>query len=97
MAKVDRIALNERIVFFYLNKTNKNKYLTFKHFKEEGVPKTTIYNVMRKYDETGMYEDLPRSGRPPKLNDKKVNQLVKIFNNKCNIGQRNVARQMGVS
>ena len=34
---------------------------------KEKVPRQTIYSIIRKYEESGLIGDKPRSGRPKKL------------------------------
>jgi len=97
MGKFDREALSKRIVSFYIDRSGLSKYLTCQHFKKEGVPKSTIYNVIAKYEKHGCYEDLPRSGRPPKMDDKKVKRLTKMLNNTSGLGQRFLASHFKVS
>lgn len=88
MAKVDREALQKRIVNFYL-KNEKNKSMTVFHFKQEKIPPKTVYSILAKYDKCGTVGDLPRSGRPPKLD---VNKVGRMFNNKDGVSQRKAAR-----
>jgi transposase len=96
MTKVDREALAKRIVSFYANKAGLSKSLTCQHFTREGIPRTTIYNIIAKYEKYGKYEDLPRSGRPPKINTQKVKRLEKMVNNTSGIGQSTLANKFGV-
>ena len=39
-----------------------------KHFQTEGVPRRTIYNIIKSYEGDLPCEDKPRQGRPAKLN-----------------------------
>ena len=40
-----------------------------KHFQTEGVPRRTIYNIIKHYESGLPCEDKPRQGRPAKLNE----------------------------
>jgi len=42
--------LRERVVTFYLKQYPKPKSYTVKHFIEEGVPQSTIYNIIKNYN-----------------------------------------------
>ena len=96
MTKIDREARAKRIVSFYESVANNSKFLTYQHFKIEGISKSTIYYIINKYEKYGCYEDMHRSGRPPKMNKKKVKRLSKIVNNSSGIGQRDLGRQFNV-
>ena len=77
MANFERTVLRKRIVSFYLSQTSNRKYFTYLHFKEEGEPSSTIYSIISKYEKTGEYEDLSRSGRPARPSNFPVD-LVKV-------------------
>lgn len=44
----------------------------------EDISYTTAQNIMAKYRATGSTRNLPRSGRPPKVNERDVRRLVRI-------------------
>ena len=46
-------SLKTGIIEFYKLNLSKGKAYTFKHFKNGGVDKTTIYRWLKKFDETG--------------------------------------------
>ena len=47
-----------------------------------GCNQTSISRLIKKYSTTGVLEDLPRSGRPTKLNKKKLDELKIIIKRK---------------
>ena len=51
---------------------------------------------MKKYLQHGTTKDLPQSGQPFKLFDKKINGPVEFVNNQCGLSQRKLARQFRV-
>ena len=93
MAKFDREALAKRIVSFYLKQEANAKFLTYQQFRNEGIPKWTIYYAIRRYEKTGSYTDLPRSGRPPAMTKENVKRLVRILDNTTAIGQHYLAKK----
>jgi len=44
-----------------------------------GIPSSTCNSIYRKWKETGDIVDLPRSGRPRKINEKEEKNLLKQF------------------
>ena len=96
MTKVDREALQKRIVNFYLSNSTYGKVYTANHFKKEGVCERTIYSIITKYEKHGVTGDLSRSGRPAKMNKNKVKRLENMVNNKSGIGQRTLGSKFGV-
>ena len=77
MTKIDREARAKIIVSFYESVANNSKFLTYQLFKMEGISKSLIYYIINQYEKYGCYEDMHRSGRPPKMNKKKVKRLFK--------------------
>nr|XP_047142520.1 uncharacterized protein LOC124816838 [Hydra vulgaris] len=94
MTRFDREALAKRIVTFYENCSSDKKKLTYKHFKNKGIPKSTIFSILARYEN---YNDLVRSGCPPKMDKKKVKRLTKMLNNSTGISQKYLASYFKVN
>jgi transposase len=67
------------------------------HFQKKGIPRRTVYNVIQKYGEYNCHEDLPRSGRPPKMDTIKVKRLSKMIDNTSGIGQNTLSATFNVN
>ena len=82
MTRLQREELQRHVVQFYIDIAGKKKNVTVEHFLEEKVPRQTIYNIIKKYDEFGRIGDKPRSGRPKKLSQGELTRLKRLFNHK---------------
>ena len=54
-----------------------------KHFQTEGVPRRTIYNIIKSYEGGIPCEDKPRQGRPAKLNKRQLRKLKDSARKSC--------------
>ena len=77
MAKADCEVLQKRILQFYLQAGARSKATTVNHFREEEDSRTTVFSIIRKYQESGIVGDRPRSGRPATVSTAKNKQNVK--------------------
>ena len=68
-----------------------------KHFQTEGVPRRTIYNIIKSYEGGLSCEDKPRQGRPAKLNKQQLQKLKDSAENHVGISQRQLAKKFKVS
>jgi transposase len=82
MTKEERECLQKRIAQYYINISRKNKSATASHFLQEGVPRSTIYSIIKKYEDSNCVGDKARSGRPKKLSPSKLIQLKSMVNHK---------------
>ncbi len=58
--------------------------------KKQNVPQSTICYILKKYLQCGTTKDLPRSGRPVKLSDKNLDNLIKSVNNVTESSKTNI-------
>jgi hypothetical protein len=63
---------------------------------KQGVPRRTVYNILNKFLKYGQTKFLPKTGRPFKLSNKDLNQLVKSVNNRSGVSQRKLAKRFKV-
>lgn len=74
------------------------KKFTVKHFQDEGIPKSTIYRILKEHDEGLPWKRKPGSGRPAKiLTQKKLKQIVKAFDGSDKLSMRTGASRFGIS
>ncbi len=88
-----REALAKLFVIFYQNHKTNSKKSTISHFSKTGIPRSTLYRILKKYTKHAKTTFFPKSGRPPKISNRQVQSLVKKVNNKAGISQRKLARQ----
>jgi transposase len=91
MAQKEREALAKLVVTFDKNQTNTSKKSTISHFVKAGIPRSTLYRILKKYAEHGTTTFFPKSGRPAKISTQQVKSLVKKVNNKTGVSQRKLA------
>lgn len=66
-------------------------------FKDKPITARTIYNVLRDCREGKEQENKKKSGRPPSLGNRAVQNLLKGAKNKIGSSQRKLSRKYGVS
>ncbi len=62
-----------------------------KHFQIEGVPRSTIYDIIKRFEHDLPFENKPRKERPCKLNTKRQQNLKDSAENRVGISQRKLA------
>ncbi|CAM4988281.1 unnamed protein product [Rotaria socialis] len=65
-------------------------------FKKEGCCYSTVYRVIQRYVQFKVTTDLPRSGRPRKLNNKQMKSIAFTVNNNSGISHRILSRRYNV-
>ena len=65
--------------------------------KKMGRNPTTIRRFIAKYKKTGNIENLPRSGRPPVLNDDEKNQLINEITKNRRVPLHEVVNTLGLN
>ena len=96
MTRAEREALSQRIYNFYHDAANNSVKTTVNYFKKQNIPQRTIYNILKRYLTYNTTKDRVRSGRPVKLCDKNLTDIVKSVNNRCGISQRKIGRRFNV-
>ena len=86
--------LRARVYNFYSKNIQSGKLYTVRHFMAEGVPKTTLYDILRRYDNNLSPTRQPRSGGSnAKLTPRNLTTLERQFDNKDGISQRQAAKR----
>ncbi len=67
MTRSERECLAKHIVRHYVHIANRQKRITVNHFLQEGIPRLSIYRIIKNFEESGAVGDKPRMGRPKKL------------------------------
>lgn len=97
MKRNEREQLAKRVVTHHINMSNYYKKSTVFHFVKAGIPRSTIYRILTKYDEHGQTSFLPKSGRSTETSDKLLKSLVKLVDNKTGISQRKLGQRFSVA
>ena len=84
-----------RICHYFENCVSLDKFKTFCHFSEEGVPKSTIYRVLSRYVATGEAKYRHNKGRRAiKSSPRKLVKVGKIFTKNPSISVRQAAKKL---
>ena len=97
MTKSERETLQKRIVQFHISYAKNKKNVTVNHFMKEKIPRQTIYSIIRKYEEFGLIGDKPRSRRPKKLCQQRLDRLKQLVNHKTGVSLRLLVPKFKVS
>ncbi len=77
MRRSERQALTKIVVHFYGNIANFNKVLTVKHFLRESDRRSTLYQIIKRYEASGSAQFKPMTGRKPSVSTDKMKKKVK--------------------
>ena len=94
LTKLARVKLRER-VYSLLGRMSKSEVV--KHLVRENIPRRTVYDIINRKENGLPAEDMPRKGRPPKMNQTKLAELQKSAQNKVGVSQRKLAKKFSVS
>ena len=70
--------------------------MTVNHFLQERIPRPTIYWIIKKFEESGVIGDKPRSGRPDKLSKQQLTRLKRLTDLKTSISLRKIPPKFDV-
>jgi len=97
-SKRKEIDTRNRVYKFYSDNKNNGKIFTVNHFLAENVPRSTIYDIIKRVEDEIGPDRKPGSGRKPKIMTKSgIDKLCKMFDHKCGISQRKAAKKMKCS
>ena len=68
-----------------------------KHFQMKGIPRSTIYSIVKRYENGLSFEEKARTYRPSKLNEESQDKLKKMLEDQVEISQRQLAKEFSVS
>jgi hypothetical protein len=86
-----------RVVTFYNNNTDKPISYTVKHFMAEGMPRSSIYNIINTYKKRLTTKEKVGKGRYfQKMSTSKVQKLYRMMNHKDNFTISGAARKFSV-
>lgn len=90
--------LRKRVYQFFEKHSDKPKSFTVNHFKDEGIARSTIYDIIKRAEDGISSERRKGTGKKPKIMTKSgLSRLCKLFDHKCGISQRKSARIMRCS
>ena len=80
---------------FHEKHCDKPKNFTVDHFEAKGVPRSTLFDILKRKENGISSERQSGRGRPAKIMTKSgIKRLVKLFDHKCGISQLKPARKM---
>ena len=97
MVRSEREYLAKRIVQHYANIAKHEKKITINHFLQEQIPRSTIYRIIKKYEEFGTTDEKPRAGHPKKLSTQQLTRLKRLTDQKTGISLRQIAPKFNVN
>ena len=78
----------------YSDNKNNGKIFTVNHFLPQNLPRSTIYDIIKRVEDEIAPDRKPGSGRKPKIMTKsRFDKLCKMFDHKCGISQRKAAKK----
>ena len=87
--------LAHRVCHYYKNVCDRDRKLTYRHFTSEGIPKSTIFSILKRFEISGSRNYKKLTGRPAKvMSSKVVKKIEKIYNNDPGVSVGNVAKKM---
>lgn len=90
--------LRSRVYNFYQTNISHGKSYTVRHFLAEGVPRSTIYDILERFSSGLGSERRPGTGRIPHILTKtKLKRLESTFKDKDGVSIRTAARKMNAS
>lgn len=90
--------IRDRLYNFYSKNHHFGKKFTVTHFLNEGVPRKTIYDICKRYDNGISSDRQAGSGRKPEIFKKrKIDELISAFDNKGGISTRKAAQKFKCS
>jgi transposase len=96
MYRREREELAKAIVTYHIHCAHSLPKNTVNHFESQGIPRRSVYNIIKKYTTHLTTQFLPKSGRPSKISDKQLKALVKAVDNKTGVSLRRLGRRFGV-
>ena len=87
----DRERLVKRILQHYKTIAKQKKSITVNHYMVENIPRLIIYNIIQKYDTSGIVGDRFRSGYPKNISTSQRIRLKRLVNHQTGISLWKVA------
>ena len=75
---------------------DRQKKINVNHFLQERIPRPTIYRIIKKFEESGVIGDKPRSGHPDKLSKQQLTRLKCLTDQKTGISLRKIAPKFDI-
>jgi hypothetical protein len=97
MTVSERQVVAKSVVHFYSKICNFNKVQTVKHFLAQGEKRSTIYEIIKRFDSSGSYKFRPKTGRKRSVATEKVTKKVVNLMKNSNRSERNTARKLEIS
>jgi transposase len=90
-------ALRIRVYAFFNKNKKLGKMFTVRHFMAENVPRSTIYDILKRSEYFPPERKQGSGQTPQKMTKVQLNKLKKAFDHKDNISQRQAAKKFDIS
>ena len=93
-----RETLRKRVYSYFEKNRDHGKKFSADHFISEGIPRSTVYDILHRCASGESVLDRKSTGRPPKIFIKKFkSSLKRLTNNKSGVSQRKLANRFKCS
>jgi hypothetical protein len=92
MSVIEELSIRQRIGTFYSNNRQLKKSFIVNHFKLEDIPKSTIYDIIKRVDNGISLERLSGSGNPKKISQKIKDKIIYENVNEIGRSYRSIGR-----
>ena len=97
MADDKQTVIRNRIGIFYENNKHFGKHFTANHFMKEGIPKSTIYDTIKKVVNGINLDRKPGTGLYQQINQKTKNKLIEKSVNEIGVSDRLIGRKFKIT
>lgn len=96
MSSSKELSLRQRVGIFYANNKQMDKSLIVKHFRFEGIPKSTIYSIIKRVDSGISLERKLGSGHSVRIDQKLKDKIVEQNVNEIGRSYRSIGRKHNI-
>lgn len=92
----ERETFRKLVKKFIVKNPTKKKSEIIAHFVQQGIPRSTLYRLVKRLDTNQSTKDLKRFGRPSKWTTEKLKKLKRLTNNKNGVSLRKLGNVFSV-
>jgi transposase len=96
MSSNKELSIRERVGNFYINNEHMKKSLIVNHFRFEGIPKSTIYSIIKRVDNVISLDRKSGSGRSGRIDQKLKDKVIEDNVNEIGRSYRSIGRQRSI-
>ena len=96
MSSSKELSIRERVGTLYMNNKHVKKSLIVKHFRFEGIPKSTIYSIINRVDNGISLDRKPGSGHLKRIDQKLKDKVIEENANEIERSYRSIDRKHSI-